>query len=74
MNKKLLVLIAGFAISAGFVFAEEMKADAPAAPAVDAENMNAEAVNAENMNAEAVNAEDMNAEAGEDTSGGPSSY
>ena len=67
MNKKLVVLTAAFALFAGFVFAEEMKADAPAAaPAMNAaaENadMNAEAANAEDMNAEAANAEDMNAE------------
>jgi hypothetical protein len=58
MDKKLAVLTAVFAISAGLVFAQEMKADAP----VDAMAQAEEAATNEEMNSELLNAEDMNAE------------
>ena len=65
MNKKLVVLTAAFALSAGIVFAQEMKADAPAAapvaPAAAAQDMNAATANTEHMNAATANTEDMNA-------------
>ncbi len=57
MNKELVVLTAAFALAAGIVFAQEMKAG------VNTEGVNVEAANAENMNAEATNTENMNAEA-----------
>ena len=66
MDKKLVVLIAAFALSAGLVFAQEMKADAPAADTATNQEMNADTtVNNEEMNADtnaAVNEEAAPAE------------
>ena len=66
MEKKLVVLVAGFALSAGLVFAQDMKADAPTAVADTMSNMEVNAVTNEETNAQTnttMNAEMPAAEA-----------